>query len=222
MASITTAMATSFKKEMLEGIHNLQGTVTITGNTHTTQTLDTLSSIADISPGMIVSDTTNPGDIPANTYVSRYLGALSVKIDTAAAGTHSGDTLVFKGDSVAFALIKQGFTGTYGAASVNYSDITGNSDEASGAGYSAGGFVWAAGLMLTPLTSGTGAYCQPSTNPSWTSATLDVQGGMLYNVTKLNKCICVESFGGEQKVTAGTLTLLLPSNGVGTSLLQVN
>ena len=45
---------------------------------------------------------------------------------------------------------------------------------------------------------------------------------MLYNSTKLGKAICVESFGGEQKVTGGTLTLLLPTNGVGTSLLQIN
>ena len=113
-------------------------------------------------------------------------------------------------------------TGTYGSANVNYSDITGASDEVSGTGYTAGGFVWAAGAMTTPAASGTQAYCQPSTNPSWTSATIDCQGGMLYNVTQLNKAICIESFGGEQKVTAGTLTLLLPTNGAGTSLLQVN
>lgn len=229
MAGVTTAMPTSFKKELLEGVHNLQGTVVVAGTTSTVTgtpagtTIAALASMADLSPGMIVNDTSNPGDIPANAYVSRLLSANSLKIDVPMTGSHVGDNLNFKGDSLAFALIKVGPTGTYGAASVNYSDITGNSDEIpNGSGYTTGGFVWAAGLMITPATSGTGAFCQPSTNPSWTAATISTIGGMLYNLTKLNKAIAVESFGGTQTVTGGTLTLLLPSNGVGTSLLQVN
>lgn len=221
MPSITTAMPTSFKKEMMEGIHNLQGTVTTTGTTtNTSKNLTAIASIADISPGMLVTDAN--GDIPASTYTAILNTVNSVGMSAAATGAHSAQNLTFKGDALSFALIKHGYAGTYGAASTNYSDITGNSDEATGAGYTAGGFTWAAGLMITPLTSGTGAYAQPSTNPSWTGATLNVDGGMLYNASKLNKAICVESFGGQQQVTGGTLTLLLPTNGVGTSLLQVN
>lgn len=229
MAGVTTAMPTSFKKELMEGIHHLQGTVSFTGTTSTATgtpagtTVASVSSMADLSAGMIVNDVTNSGDIPASSYISTLLSSTSFKLDKVMTGSHSGDTLNAKGDALAFALIKVGCAGTYGAASVNYSDITGNSDEiANGSGYTTGGFTWAAGLMLTPLTSGTGAYAQPSTNPSWTSATISTIGGMLYNTTQLNKAIAVESFGGTQTVTAGTLTLLLPTNGVGTSLLQVN
>ena len=220
MASITTAMCTSFKGDLLEGIHQLQGTITATGTvTSSSKNITSLSSIANLSAGLLVTD--SGSNIPAGTYTSKLISTTSVGMDTAATGSGSV-TVTFKGDQVAFALIKQGYVGTYGAASTNYSDITSNSDEASGAGYTTGGYVWAAGAMITPATSGTGAYTQPSTNPSWTNATLDVQGGMLYNYTKLGKGIAVESFGGEQKVTGGTLTLLLPTNGVGTSLLQIN
>ena len=47
-------------------------------------------------------------------------------------GTHDLDT-----DSIKIALIKSSMAGTYGAATTNYSDVTGNSDEATGTGYSA-------------------------------------------------------------------------------------
>ena len=49
-------------------------------------------------------------------------------------GVHDLDTHTLK-----LALIKSGESGTYGAATTNYSDVTGNSDEASGTNYSAGG-----------------------------------------------------------------------------------
>ena len=47
---------------------------------------------------------------------------------------HDMDTHTLK-----LALIKNGMSGTYGAATTNYSDVTGNSDESSGTNYSAGG-----------------------------------------------------------------------------------
>ena len=49
-------------------------------------------------------------------------------------GVHDLDTHTLK-----LALIKPSPTGTYGAATTNYSDITGNSDEATGTNYTAGG-----------------------------------------------------------------------------------
>jgi hypothetical protein len=113
--------------------------------------------------------------------------------------------------------------GTYGAATTNYSNLTGNSDEvANGSGYATGGFAWTAAQNLTPLTSGTGAYWQWSVNPSWTSASFSTTGCIIYNSSASNKAVYVGSFGGTQTVTAGTLTLLQPTNGVGTSLMQLN
>ena len=121
------------------------------------------------------------------------------------------------------ALIKVGPTGTYDATTVNYSTLTGNSDEvASGGGYTTTGFAWTAAQNLTPLTSGTGAYWQWSVNPSWTSATFSTIGCIIYNSSASNKAVYVGSFGGTQTVAGGTFTILQPTNGVGTSLIQLN
>lgn len=127
------------------------------------------------------------------------------------------------GNVFKFALIKVGPAGTYGAASVNYSDITGNTDEVpNGSGYTTLGFAWTAAQNLTPAISGTGAYWQWSVNANWTAASFSTIGGMIYNSSSSNKAVYVGSFGGTQTVTSGTLTLVQPSNGVGTSLLQLN
>jgi len=113
--------------------------------------------------------------------------------------------------------------GTYGAATTNYSNLTGNSDEVpNGSGYTTGGFAWTAAQNITPSTSGTGAFWQWSVNPSWTTATFSTGGCIIYNSSQSNKAVYVGSFGGTQSVTSGTLTLVQPSNGVGTSLLQLN
>ena len=113
-------------------------------------------------------------------------------------------------------------TGTYGAATVNYSDLTGNADEvASGGGYVTGGFAWTAAQNITPLTSGTTAYWQWSVNPSWTSATFSTDGCIIYNSSASNKAVYVGSFGGTQTVSSGTLTLVQPTNGSTTSLLRI-
>lgn len=221
MSGITSGATGSFKKELLEGVHHLQGTITVAGTTtNTSQSLTALAAIADLSAGLLVTDAS--GDIPANAYTSRLLTSASIGMDKTATGTHAGQNLTFKGDSLACVLIKHLPTGTYGPANTNYSDITGNADEVTGTGYTAGGFVWAQGAMVTPAYSGTQAYTQPSTNASWTSATIDADGCALINVSQLNKMIGLENFGGEQKVTAGTFTVLNPVNGAGTSLFQLN
>lgn len=127
------------------------------------------------------------------------------------------------GNVFKLALVKVSPTGTYGAATTNYSDLTGNSDEvSSGGGYTTGGFAWTAAQNTTPATSGTGAYWSWSTNPSWTSATFSTTGCIIYNSSSSNKAVYVGDFGGTQTVSSGTLTIVLPTNGVGTSILQIN
>ena len=114
-------------------------------------------------------------------------------------------------------------TATYGAATTNYSTLTGNSDEvASGGGYTTGGFAWTAAQNITPTTTGTQAYWQWTTNPSWTTATFVTCGCLIYNTSATNRAVYVGGFGGDQSVTGGTFTLTQPSNGAGTSLLQLN
>ena len=79
---------------------------------------------------------------------------------------------------------------------------------------------------VTPATSGTTAYTTPSVNPSWTSATISCIGGVLYNQAGrsagvTNRSLAVLDFGGTQTVSAGTLTVLMPSNTNTTALLRI-
>ncbi len=119
------------------------------------------------------------------------------------------------------ALIKASPSGTYGAASVNYSDITGASDEVTGTGYSAGGFAFTAAQNITPAASGTTATWSWSTNPTWSTATFTTDGCMFYNSSASNKAVYVGSFGGTQSVSAGTFTLILPANTPGNAILSL-
>ena len=112
-------------------------------------------------------------------------------------------------------------TGTYGAATTNYSNLTGNSDEVTGTGYTAGGFDFTAANNTTPLTSGTTAYWSWGVNPSWSTATFSTSGCIIYNNTNGGRAVYVGSFGGTQSVSAGTFTIVLPANGVSTSILAL-
>lgn len=124
---------------------------------------------------------------------------------------------VFKG-----ALCKVGPTGTYDATTTNYSNLTGNSDElANGSGYATGGFAWTAAQNTTPATSGTTAYTTPSVNASWTSATFSTIGMIWYNSSATNKSVAPFSFGGTQTVTAGTFTVVMPTNDSSNALLRL-
>ena len=119
------------------------------------------------------------------------------------------------------ALGKVSPTGTYGAATTNYSNLTGNSDEVSGTGYSAGGFAWTAAQNITPATSGTTAFWSWSVNPIWTSATFSTVGCIAYNTNDSNAAVYVGDFGGTQTVSAGTLTLVLPTNNNSSAILRL-
>lgn len=122
------------------------------------------------------------------------------------------------GDAFKMALIKVGPAGTYGAASTNYSDITGNSDEVSGTGYTAGGTAL---TNVTPSTSGTTAFWSFSPNPSWTSASFSTTACMIYNTSSSNRSVSTHDFGGTQTVTAGTLTIVMPTNDATDAILRI-
>lgn len=111
------------------------------------------------------------------------------------------------GDDFKVALIKSSPSGTYGAATTNYSDLTGNSDEVSGTGYTAGGKAL---TSVTPTTSGTTAYTDFA-DVSWTSASFTASGAIIYNSSQSNKAVAVLSFGGDKTVSSGTFTIQFPT-----------
>ena len=128
-------------------------------------------------------------------------------------GVHNFSSHTFK-----LALIKASESGSYGAASTNYSNITGNSDEQGNTGtYSAGG----ATLTGTTINlTNTTAHIDFN-NPQFTSATIDANGCMIYNSSASNKAVCVISFGSTQSSDNGTFTITMPADGESTSIIRV-
>ena len=116
-------------------------------------------------------------------------------------GTHDLDTHTLK-----LALIKNSPSGTYGAATTNYSDVTGNSDEATGTGYSAGGQNLDG---ATISTTGTTAIVD-FTDEVFSNVTTSADGCIIYNSSASNKAICVIDFGGTVSATAGNYRVSIP------------
>lgn len=131
------------------------------------------------------------------------------------------DFTITTGGAFKYALGKVTPTGTYGAATTNYSNLTGNSDETTGTGYTAGGYAITAANNITPTTSGTTAFTTPGINPSWTTATFSATGVIGYNTSAANAAVYVGDFGGTQTVTAGTFTILMPTNNSSTALIRI-
>jgi hypothetical protein len=213
--AIVTAMPSSFKSELFAGAHCFNATFTTSGSTNSSATVDSLASSAGIVVGMTIQETN--GDLPAGTVVADIVTANSIRVYPVATASHAGTTLTFTGDPFKLALIRHAPTGTYDATSVNYTQITGNSDEVVGSGYAAGG------LTLACLISGTTAYISFGGTVSWTAATIDADGCMIYNsnnrlggtsgtnTTGAGRAVYVGDFGGRQTVTAGTFTIVFPT-----------
>jgi len=127
-------------------------------------------------------------------------------------GLHDLDT-----DSLKIALIKASPSGTYGAATTNYSDVTGNSDEASGTGYSAGGQVLDGASISV---SGTTAIVD-FTDEVFSNVTISTDGCIIYNTANSNSAIAVIDFGGTVSATAGDLTIEFPAADASNAVIRI-
>lgn len=127
-------------------------------------------------------------------------------------GIHDLDT-----DTLKLALIKASPSGTYGAATTNYSDVTGNSDEATGTNYSAGGQNLDGAAIAT---SGTTAFLD-FTDEVFANVTTSCDGCIIYNSSQSNKAICVIDFGGTVSATAGDLTIEFPTADASNAIIRI-
>src|SRR6266576_4462347 len=137
MAGITTCMVNSFKQELLQGGHCFEANQVLAANSHTNSAITELPSTANLSVGMLI---TGPGLTGANTVVA-IINSTAVVISNATSSTVQQNNFTFSGDTFKMALIKHTPTGTYDRLITRYAQVTGNTDEASGAGYSAGGLA---------------------------------------------------------------------------------
>ena len=128
-------------------------------------------------------------------------------------GVHDLDT-----DSLKIALIKDTPTGTYGAATTNYSDVTGNSDEAVGTNYTAGGQA----LDTATITlSGSTAFVDFA-DEVFTDLTISADGAIIYNSSQANKAIAVFDFGGTVTATSGDFTVVFPTADASNAVIRIS
>ena len=133
-------------------------------------------------------------------------------------GIHS--FLASGGDTYKIALIKAQASqaGTYGAATTNYSDVTGNSDELGATGgYTTGGNTL---TNIDPTSSGTTAFIDFA-DTSWTSATFTTRGCIIYNTSESNKAVMVIDFGADFSVSGGTFEIQFPTADSSNAILRI-
>lgn len=133
-------------------------------------------------------------------------------------GIHAFGTTVVRGGTSAdtFKAALYLATGSVGAATTAYS-VT---NEVSGTNYTAGGVTVSA--FVAPTSSGTTAYTTSSASIVYTTVTLATafDAVLIYNSTQSNKAVSVHTFGS-QTITAGTLTLTMPTNDSTNALLRL-
>jgi hypothetical protein len=133
-------------------------------------------------------------------------------------GVHDLDT-----DTLKIALIKATPTGTYGAATTNYSDVTGNSDEATGTNYSAGG------QNLGGPTDGSSSIINLSGSTAFidfadevfSTLTISADGAIIYNASQANKAIAVFDFGSTVTATNGDFTVVFPTQDASNAVIRI-
>ena len=125
-------------------------------------------------------------------------------------------------DALKIALLKSqsAGSGTYGAATTNYSTVTGNSDETtntSGSAYSASGNTL---TNVTPTSDGTTAICDFA-DTTWSSASFTTCGAVIYNTNNSNSAVAVLSFGGDQTVSSGDFQIQFPAAAASTAIIRI-
>jgi hypothetical protein len=110
--------------------------------------------------------------------------------------------------------------GTPGSGTPTTTNV--GTDEASGTGYTSGGFAL---TNVAPAVSSHVATTSFSANPSWTSASFSAIAGVIYTndatLDSAGRTVGVYDFGGTQTVSAGTLTVVLPTNSASQAIIQI-
>ena len=91
-------------------------------------------------------------------------------------------------------------------------------NEVSGTGYTAGGATLSG---FTVSGSGSTAWLDFTTDPTWAAATITARGALIYNSSKANKAVCVLDFGSDVSSTAATFTVTFPAPAASTALVRV-
>jgi len=128
-------------------------------------------------------------------------------------GVHDLDT-----DTIKIALIKASPSGTYNASTTNYSDVTTNSDEVTGTGYTSGGDT----LTSASISLDGSVAIVDFADTTWTNATISADGCIFYNDTKADRAIAVIDFGGTVTSTSGNFTVSFPAADASNAIIRIS
>lgn len=220
MGSTANAFCSSAKQDLPDAYHCFLATVgPVSGTTaNTVFTITALASTAGLSVGMAITGT---GGIVAGSVIASIDSGTQVTMSKAATGTSTN--ISFTADVFKIALIIVTPTGTFGAATTNYSQL-GADELATAGGYTRPGLLL---VNVSPGLTTTQAFWSFSANPSWgPTASFSTQGSLIYNTSgrsgTTGKSVSTQDFAGPQTVSSGTFTIVLPSNAAGTAILQLN
>lgn len=120
------------------------------------------------------------------------------------------------GHTFKIALFKASVSGTFDAATTNYSAMS-TDEHAAGNGYTTGGATL---TSATPVASGTSAIFDFTDN-TWANATISSDGCLIYNSSASDAAVYVGSFGSTKSSTNGNFTIQFPTPAAGTSILEI-
>jgi hypothetical protein len=122
------------------------------------------------------------------------------------------------GDTFKVALLKAAAagSGTYGAATTNYSQL-GTDELGNGSGYTTGGNTL---VSVTPVADGTTAVCD-FVDTTWSAASFTTCGALIYNNTDAGAACAVLSFGDDWQVSSGDFQIQFPTAGSSTAIIRV-
>lgn len=106
---------------------------------------------------------------------------------------------------------------TLGASTTVYS----STDEVAASGtYSSGGGTLTGVTVTVPVTPGTTVVVDFA-DISFTGATINARGALIYNSTKANRAVAVLDFGADKIVTGGTFTIQFPTPDAASGIIRL-
>lgn len=218
MAGITTVVLKSWKTDIMSALHCFN--ITIAKTASGVNGAFTLTGLADVT-GLAVGMAASGSNVASGAVIASIDSATQVTLSKAHTNTITTASITFTADVFKLALIKVGPTGTYDKDTTNYTDVTGNSDEMSGTGYSAGGIAL---TNVSPAMS-TDTAILDFADVSWTSASFSCRGCLIYNTSRrgptATRGVSLHDFGGTQQVTVGTFTLVFPTPDASNAIVRI-
>ena len=91
-------------------------------------------------------------------------------------------------------------------------------DEASGAGYTAGGNTLT--ISQVPTSTSTTAWLDFA-DTTWSTATVTARGALIYNSTNSDTSVAVLDFGADKTSTAGDFTIIFPTADSADAIIRI-